>query len=173
MLFIEPAPRLHSAADAIGFAINSGWTTASDICDIIVRSDSTISRWRNGETEPGFNEITKLVRGHPDPRVKMLFPGVMTATTPIVLAYADANGDFDKNGRVDGADALCAMIQAADEQTTALNQLSQKTACKRAITPLQALEFRTQIDSIMRLLSSAACIVDGEAMKSMRRGGGR
>lgn len=175
MLLVEPAKNLHCAADAISFAIDQGWTTPEQIRRFVRCSDSTVSRWRNGESEPGFDQIASLVQQHPTPQLQMLFPGVMAATTPIVLTYADGELDFNQDGKVDACDALTAIINAtaqlADEAKRLTGPAMRGGRC-RALSPGEALDLRTRMAEVARLAASAVRVAEMNAMRN-KRGGGR
>jgi hypothetical protein len=173
MLLAETAKNLHCAADAISFAIDQGWTTPAQLCEIIRCSDSTLSRWKNGESEPGFNQITCLVRQHPLPDFKMLFPSVMVAATPVMLMYADGELDFNKDGRVDACDALAQIVEATArlaEQARKLAEPAMKGGRCRAMTPGEALDLRTRMAEVARLAASAVRVAEVNAARFKPRG---
>jgi hypothetical protein len=173
MTFFEHAPQLHSFADALGFAINAGWTSVTDICEICGCSDSTVGRWRNEESEPKFSQIMLMIRHHKNARFKMLLLGVLTATTPIKTTLAEVR-DFDGNGKIDELDVLTGKLQAADELTTTLNQFNKKIRPKVGayeFPPQDVMYFRTNIQKIVGDLLSADCMLDSLAAAAMKRKG--
>jgi hypothetical protein len=167
MLLVEPAKHVHCASDAISFAIDEGWTTATELRRLMRISDSTLSRWRNGETEPSFDTLSLVVRQHHDPRLRMLFPGVMSAGTPIVLAYSDCNLDVNGDGEVNLYDATSALSTVLKKASAKLESLITKVTAQksrqRSLFPLSAAEalgYASELDSIMCDLTTTARVVD-------------
>ena len=98
-------------ASALQKLIDSEQTTVTEIADLSGVSNSTVYRWIARRSEPSFDAIRRLIRGLPNPRAQETLLSTLTTGTKWRLQAQQMSLDLNRDGVIDGEDALDAAIK--------------------------------------------------------------
>jgi hypothetical protein len=132
--------------------IDQKWTNAREIGELTGVAPSTVYRWISGESEPDFQSIRLLMRHLKDDRAQRSLVTAFLAGTNWHANGANGAGgnlDFNRDGKVTGADALQAAIQVVRGAGDALDEVHEAVQDGR-ITEQEAVGTVSKLDQVVR-----------------------